>query len=211
MAIASIVVPTLMPDSKRCNRCKAADKNCTVSGDATSRRKSCDRCKGLKQGCSLSDKTSHTDSVEGGSAVHSVTSSLADRVELIDMTSGADTPIRGDKRKASEAASNTSSPEGQPLKTRSRTDMRAAAKASGSGVQAMGPPRPPQASRDKKIERLENQLVYAKEAFRLSVENIQEQLDQLKEEEAKAVMVTRKGPTSGARGRGGGNSKGKSK
>ena len=58
MAIASIVVPTLMPDSKRCNRCKAADKNCTVSGDATSRQKSCNRCKGLKQGCSLSDKTS---------------------------------------------------------------------------------------------------------------------------------------------------------
>ena len=152
MVIASIMVPTLMPDSKQCNRCKAADKNCTVSGDATSRRKSCDRCKGLKQGCSLSDKTSHTDSVEGGSAVHSVTSSLADRVELIDMASGADMPIRGDKRKASEAASNTSSPEGQLLKMRSRTDMRAAAKVSGSGVQAMGPPRPPQASRDKKIE-----------------------------------------------------------
>ena len=97
MAIASIMVPTLMPNSKQCNRCKAADKNCTVSGDTTSRRKSCDRCKGLKQGCSLSDKTSHTDSVEGGSAVHSITSSLADRVELIDMASGADTPIRGDK------------------------------------------------------------------------------------------------------------------
>ena len=74
MVIASIMVPTLMPDSKQCNRCKAADKNCTVSGDATSRRKLCDRCKGLKQGCSLSDKTSHTDSIEGGSAVHSVTS-----------------------------------------------------------------------------------------------------------------------------------------
>ena len=88
--------------------------------------------------------------------------------------------------------------------------MRAAVKASGSGFQAMGPPRPPQASRDKKIECLENQLVYAKEAFRFSVENIQEQLDQLKEE-AKAVMVTKKGSTSGARGHGGGNSKGKSK
>ena len=153
MAIASIVVPTLIPDSKRCNRCKAADKNCTVSGDATSRQKLCDRCKGLKQGCSLSDKTSHTDSIEGASAVHSITSSLADQVELIDIASGADTPIRGDKQKASEAASNSNSPEGQPLKTRRRTDMRAAAKASGSGVQAMGPPRPPQASRDKKIER----------------------------------------------------------
>ena len=142
---------------------------------------------------------------------HSITSSLADRVKLIDMVSGADTPIRGDKRKASEAASNSNSPEGQPLKMRSRTDMRAAAKVSGSGVQAMGPPRPLQASRDKKIECLENQLVYAKEAFRLSVENIQEQLDQLKEEEAKAVMVTKKGSTSGARGCGGSNSKGKSK
>ena len=97
------------------------------------------------------------------------------------------------------------------MKTWSRTDMRAAAKARGSGVQAMGPPRPPQASWDKKIERLENQLVYAKEAFQLSVENIQEQLDQLKEEEAKVVMVTKKGPTGGTRGRGGGNSKGKSK
>ena len=77
MAIASIMVPTLMPDSKQCNQCKAVDKNCTVSGDATSRWKSCNRCKGLKQGCSLSDKTSHTDSVEGSSAVHSITSSLA--------------------------------------------------------------------------------------------------------------------------------------
>ena len=211
MAIASIVVPMLIPDSKRCNRCKAADKNCTVSRDATSRQKSCDRCKGLKQGCSLSDKTSHTNSVEGGSAVHSITSSLADWVELIDMALGANTPIRGDKRKASEAASNSNSPEGQPLKTQRRTDMRAAAKASGSGVQAMGPPRPPQATRDKKLERLENQLMYAKEAFWLSVENIQEQLDQLKEEEVKVVMVTKKGSTSGARGRGSGNSKGKSK
>ena len=89
--------------------------------------------------------------------------------------------------------------------------MRAAVKASGSGFQVMGPPRPPQASRDKKIECLENQLVYAKEAFRFSVENIQEQLDQLKEEEAKVVMVMKKGSTSGARGHGGGNSKGKLK
>ena len=89
--------------------------------------------------------------------------------------------------------------------------MRAAAKASGSSFQVMGPPRPPQATRDKKLERLENQLMYAKEAFWLSVENIQEQLDQLKEEEVKAVMVTKKGSTSGARGHGSGNSKGKSK
>ena len=107
-------------------------------------------------------------------------------------------------------ASNSNSPEGQPSKMQSRTDMRAAAKASGSGFQAMGPPRPPQATRDKKLEHLENKLMYAKEAFWLSVENIQEQLDQLKEE-VKAVMVTKKGSTSGARGRGGGNSKGKSK
>ena len=211
MAIASIMVPMLIPNSKRCNRCKVADKNCTVSRDATLWWKLCDHCKGLKQGCSFSDKASHTDSVEGGSAVHSVTSSLADRVELIDMASGVNMPIQGDKRKVSEAASNSNSPEGQPTKTWSRTDMRVAAKASGSGFQAMGPPQPLQASRDKKIERLENQLVYAKEVFRLSVENIQEQLDQLKEEEAKVVMVTKKGSTSGARGHGGGNSKGKSK
>ena len=52
MAIASIVVPTLIPDSKQCNRCKAADKNCMVSRDTTSQRKFCDDCKGLKQGCS---------------------------------------------------------------------------------------------------------------------------------------------------------------
>ena len=78
MAIASIMVPTLMPDSKQCNRCKAADKNCTVSGDATSRRKLCDRCKGLKQGCSLSDKTSHTDSVEGTWSSHNLSLIIAE-------------------------------------------------------------------------------------------------------------------------------------
>ena len=133
MAIASIVVPTLIPDSKWCNRCKAADKNCMVSGDATSQWKSCNCCKGLKQGCSFSDKTSHTDSVEGSSTVHSITSLLADWVELIDMASGVNTPIWGNKRKASEAVSNSNSPEGQPSKMQSRMHMRAAAKASGSG------------------------------------------------------------------------------
>ena len=75
----------------------------------------------------------------------------------------------------------------------------------------MGPPWPLQASWDKKIECLENQLIYVKEAFQLLVENIQEQLDQLKEEEAKVVTVSKKGSTSGTKGHGGDNSKGKSK
>ena len=114
MAIASIMVPTLIPDSKWC---KMADKNCTVSGDATSRGKLCDHCKGLKQGCSFSDRMSQTNSIEGSSAVHSITLLLADWVKLIDMTSGVNTPIQGDKWKVSEVASNSNSPEGQPLKT----------------------------------------------------------------------------------------------
>ena len=128
MAITSIVVPTLIPDFKRCKQCKAADKNCTVSGDTTSQWRSCDCCKGLKQGCSFSDRTSQTNSIKGGSAVHSITSLLADWVKLIDMTSGVNMPIQVDKWKVLEVVSNSNSPEGQPLKTRSRMDMKAAAK-----------------------------------------------------------------------------------
>jgi hypothetical protein len=211
MAIASIVVPMLIPNSKRCRHCKTQDKNCTVSGDATLRRTACDRCKGMKQGCSFSDKTGQGDSIEGSSAVHSITSSLADQVDLIDMTSGVDTPIRGNKRKASEATSNSNSPEGQPLKTQSKMDMKAAAKASRSSSQTMGPPWPPQPSQDKKIEHLENQLVYVKEAFWLSVESIQEQLDQFKEDEAKAIAAAKKGSSNGTKSHGSGGGKGKSK
>jgi hypothetical protein len=211
MTIASIVVPMLIPDSKQCRCCKTQDKNCMVSGDATSRRTACDCCKGMKQGCSFSDKMGQGDSIKGSSAVHSVTSSLADQVDLIDMTSGVNTPIQGDKQKASEASSNSNSPEGQPLKTQSKTDMKAAAKASGSSSQTMGPPQLPQPSRDKKIEHLENQLVYVKEAFWLLVESIQEQLDQFKEDEAKVIAAAKKGLSSGTKSHGSGSGKGKSK
>ena len=123
------------------------------------------------------------------------------------MSSGIATLVKGDKWKAVEIGS---SPEGQPMKSRSRSNMKTAAKESSNSPPTMGPPWPPAAWHKRWIESLENQLSLAQRAFQLLVESIQEQLDEYRVEQEAKMGTVKKKPSSGSRGRSS-SSKGKGK
>ena len=83
--------------------------------------------------------------------------------------------------------------------------MKMAAKESSNSLPTMGPP-----WHERWIESLENQLLLVQQAFQLSVESIQEQLDEYRAEQEAKMGTVKKKPSSRSRGRGS-SSKGKGK
>ena len=88
--------------------------------------------------------------------------------------------------------------------------MKMAAKESSNSLPTMGPPQLPAAQHEWQIESLENQLSLVQRAFQLSVESIQEKLDEYKAEQEAKMGMAKKKPSSRSRGRSS-SSKGKGK
>ena len=88
--------------------------------------------------------------------------------------------------------------------------MKMVTKESGNSPPTMGPPQLPAAWHERQIKSLENQLSLVQRVFQLSVESIQEQLDEYRAEQEAKMGTVKKKPSSGSRGRGSG-SKGKGK
>jgi hypothetical protein len=175
-----IEVPRLMPDSQRCQACEKGNRTCTFSGDRTA----CDSCHSKKVKCSMPSAAAPSvrSSSIVSSAAPSLPSSLARGVEALGVAdSAAKTPSRKDKRKVDVG----SSPEDQPPRRRSRPNLK-------ETVVDVDTPSPDSSGGSKaknedivkRIGKLETRMTTLANFYSKSVEDLQEDLKELRSEVA---------------------------
>jgi len=176
-----VAVPQLMPESQRCETCVRLNKACVFSGDHTA----CDLCRAKKVRCAMpgADAPVVRSSSVASSAAKSIPSSLARGVGALGVSgSSVKTPSRSDKRKIEVG----SSPEEQPPRRRSKTDLKEAGDVETGSEGGSGAGKT-KAGYEDRIGRLERKLTRFQDLYKRSVEDLQADMKELREEMAEEV------------------------
>ena len=176
-------VPRLMPDSKRCHACAKGNRSCTFSGGRTA----CESCHSKKMRCVkpavAASSEASSSVVSSGAPSHS--SSLVRGVAALGVSEPVPkTPSRKDKRKIEVG----SSPEDQPARRRSKTNLKGVGEEDVPSEGSSGT-RKTKEDLGGRIGRLEKRLMTLSSFYMTSVENLREELqglrNELAEEESK--------------------------